>query len=78
MVKYFTGAIIARLPKTGIFGSWSLAGYNGIWRADNSGGGLEFRSSFLQNPQVLRIHLMRILSSVESETFEFIKKHVED
>uniref|UniRef100_A0A0R3VTJ8 Calpain catalytic domain-containing protein n=1 Tax=Taenia asiatica TaxID=60517 RepID=A0A0R3VTJ8_TAEAS len=53
MVKYFTGAIIARLPKTGIFGPWSLAGYNGIWRAENSGGSLEFRSSFLQNPQYM-------------------------
>ncbi|KAL5970867.1 Calpain-5 [Taenia solium] len=53
MVRYFTGAIIARLPKTGIFGPWSLAGYNGIWRAENSGGSLEFRSSFLQNPQYM-------------------------
>ncbi|CDI98218.1 calpain 5 [Echinococcus multilocularis] len=53
MVKYFTGAIIARLPKTGPFGSWTLAGYNGIWRAENSGGGLKFRSSFLQNPQYM-------------------------
>ncbi|KAL5108993.1 Calpain-5 [Taenia crassiceps] len=53
MVKYFTGALIARLPKTGIFGPWSLVDYNGIWRAENSGGGLEFRSSFLQNPQYM-------------------------
>lgn len=53
LFKYFIGAIVARLPKTGIFGSWSLAEYNGIWRASNSGGSLDFRNSFLQNPQYL-------------------------
>ncbi|KAM7535242.1 hypothetical protein Aperf_G00000091997 [Anoplocephala perfoliata] len=51
MFTYFAGAIIARLPKTGIFAAWTLAEYNGIWRADNSGGGLNFRNSFLLNPQ---------------------------
>ncbi|VUZ53660.1 unnamed protein product [Hymenolepis diminuta] len=53
MFTYFAGAIVARLPKTGIFGSWNLAEYNGVWRADNSGGSLDFRNSFLQNPQYL-------------------------
>nr|CDS29264.1 calpain 5 [Hymenolepis microstoma] len=51
--RYFTGAIVARLPKAGMFGSWCLAEYNGIWRANNSGGSLDFRNSFLQNPQYL-------------------------
>ncbi|KAM3176768.1 hypothetical protein ACTXT7_005836 [Hymenolepis weldensis] len=54
MFTYFAGAIVARLPKTGIFGSWNLAEYNGVWRADNSGGSLDFRNSFLQNPQFRR------------------------
>lgn len=54
MFTHFAGAIVARLPKTGIFGAWSLAEYNGIWRVDNSGGSLNFRNSFLQNPQVMK------------------------
>ena len=53
LVTYFAGAIVARLPKTGIFGPWNLADFQGIWRSDNSGGSLKFRNSFLRNPQVL-------------------------
>ncbi|VDO07631.1 unnamed protein product [Rodentolepis nana] len=53
ILTHFTGAIVARLPKTGMFASFSLSEYNGIWRADNSGGSLDFRNSFLQNPQYL-------------------------
>uniref|UniRef100_A0A183T867 Calpain catalytic domain-containing protein n=1 Tax=Schistocephalus solidus TaxID=70667 RepID=A0A183T867_SCHSO len=49
--KNFSGALICRSPKTGIFNAWQLSDFHGEWHSVRSGGSLRFRDTFLHNPQ---------------------------
>ncbi|BHF73083.1 Calpain-6 [Sparganum proliferum] len=51
VLQNFSGALICRLPKTGIFNAWQLSDFHGEWHSVRSGGSLRFRDTFLHNPQ---------------------------
>ncbi|TPP56530.1 Calpain-5 [Fasciola gigantica] len=77
-LRHMAGAIICRMPDTGIINlkgrTWQLNEHHGAWHGHQAGGSIRYRDTFLDNPQ----YTFDIINDSEEVLLALIRKYDRD